>query len=285
MAILITGASGYVGSHILKELKEEERAECLLPDLDEFELSDYACVDRYFSNHSISHVIHLAACLDNSDHKALFDSNVLGVYNLMMACVKHKIEHIVVVSTNNVYGDGIGRVFSENDACGPMPGNSYGLSKYCSELIVKDYLEHHNVKYAIVRIADVYGPGQKVGTLLKAIVGNIQNQCPQKLFGQGDRTRDYIYIDDVAKGIIHVAKNQLEGIYNLSTGIGTSVVELIRLAERISLCSEPTIYVSVDKEDHSSVVLDNTRLVRSGFKPEVRIEQGLSNLVEFGGNK
>lgn len=283
MSILITGASGYVGSHLLQVLTEQEHSTLLTPSHRELDFSDYDCVDRYFAEHPVHQVVHCAACVDSRNRAGLFDSNVLSVFHLLKACAKYRVEHLLFISGNNVYGSGSERPYLESDACDPMPENSYGISKYCGDLMVMDYLRRTEVKYAIVRIADVYGPAQKQGALLKAITNNMKTCQPQKKYGIGDRTRDYIYIDDVAQGIAFVARNRLEGIYNLSTGVGTSVAELVRLAEEISPCKEPTIQVAVEKEDHSKVVLDNTKMKKAGFEPSVSIAEGLRRLAEYGG--
>lgn len=284
MAILITGASGYVGSHLLNVLTDQERKKCLMPDLDELELSDAACVDRYFAEHSIDRVIHLAACLDSNAPSTLFTSNIEGMLHLLSACVKYSVSHFLFISGNNVYGSNGEKKFQEDDNRNPMVGNRYGLSKYCGELMTADYLANTTTRYGILRIADIYGPGQKTGVLLKAITSNMKSCQPQKLYGVGDRTRDYIYIDDVARGIAFAARNKLEGVYNLSTGVGTSVAELVHLAEQISPCKEPTIAVAVEKEDHSKVVLDNTKLKEAGFTPSVSIKEGLQRLAEYKGD-
>ena len=280
MATLITGASGYVGSHLQAVLTEQERNNCLTPDLDEFELADAACVDRYFAEHSVDQVIHLAACLDSSAPASLFISNIEGMLNLLSASIKYNVSYFLFISGNNVYGANGDRKFIEGDKRNPLSGNRYGLSKYCGELMIADYLAQTNTRYGILRIADIYGPGQKTGALLKAITTNMKEGQPQRLYGVGDRTRDYIYIDDVAQGIAFAARKKLEGIYNLSTGVGTSVADLVHMAEEISSCKEPTIPVAVEKEDHSKVVLDNSKLKQAGFAPSVTIAEGLRRLAE-----
>ena len=129
-----------------------------------------------------------------------------------------------------------GTPITEDAPYGPQPYNHYGLTKYVGEMIVRDQLDGSNTDYAIVRIADIYGPKQRTGALLQAVIGNIVAGNPQKKYGIGDRTRDYTYIDDVARGLAHVAVKRLSGIYNLCTGKGTSVARIIEIAEEISDC-------------------------------------------------
>lgn len=283
MSMLITGTSGYVGSHLLRVLTAEERQTCLMPSHKELDFSDAGSVEEYFSAHRIDSVIHLAACLDNNSAAELFDGNIRGLYNLLSACKAYGVSYFLYASGNNVYGSDGGRAFSETDDRNPMAGNNYGLSKYCGELLVSDCLQNAGIKHCMMRIADIYGPEQKTGALLKAVAGNIKGGLPQKLYGVGDRVRDYIYIDDVAAGLAFAIRKNLEGTYNLSTGIGTSVAEIVKIAEKLSSCKEPTIVLTVEREDHSRVVLNNNKLKKAGFTPEVTITEGLRRLAEYRG--
>ena len=91
--------------------------------------------------------------------------------------------------------------------------------------------------------------------------------------------RDYIYIDDVVRGIQHILNSDLCGVFNLGTGIGTSVAEIVKIAEKISPNHDKTEYVEVQNEDHSKVVLDVLKLAKAGFKTEISFEEGLTKMV------
>ena len=278
MAWLITGGNGYVGNHLLQSLPEELRENCLCPRRQELNLSSWESVSRYFMTHEISRIVHLAAALD-SDPKNLFESNIIAPYLLLEAARTYQVEYFLMASTNNVYGDGP-KDFKEDDPYRPWTGNHYGISKMYGELAVRKLLEGTGTKWAIVRIGDIYGPKQKVGALLKAVVGNILGAKPQRLYGEGDRTRDYIYIEDVAAGIAFVLANRLQGVYNLATGKGTNVREIVAIAESISPCKENTVLVPVEKEDHSRVVLNVSKLAEAGFRAETGFVDGLRKIVE-----
>ncbi|MBQ6465557.1 MAG: NAD(P)-dependent oxidoreductase [Oscillospiraceae bacterium] len=278
MAWLITGGKGYVGSHLIRALPEELRADCLCPRRAELNLSSWESVKQYFETHEISRIVHLAAALD-SDPKNLFESNIIAPYLLLEAARSYKVEYFLMASTNNVYGDGP-EDFREDDAYHPWTGNHYGISKMYGELAVRTLLEGTDTQWAIVRIGDIYGPKQKVGALLKAVVGNILGARPQRLYGEGDRTRDYIYIDDVAEGFRFVLENKLQGVYNLATGKGTNVREIVAIAESISPCGEDTVLVPVEKEDHSRVVLNVDKLAAAGFRAPTGFAEGLKKIVE-----
>ena len=280
MAVFITGAAGYVGRHLLQELPAEFLEGSLMPDIDELNLADYNQLYEFFATHKIYQVFHLAAMLDNRDRQALFDSNVTAVYNIVTMCKLFGVKHLTFISGNNVYAPNEATPISEDSPYGPQPYNYYGLTKYVGEMIVRDQLDGSNTDYAIVRIADIYGPKQRTGALLQAVIGNIVAGNPQKKYGVGDRTRDYIYIDDVARGLAHVATNRLSGIFNLATGKGTSVARIIEIAEDISECKESTIPVAVENEDHTKVVLNPEKLAATGFRTRITIEDGMKEIVK-----
>lgn len=278
MALLVTGSKGYVGSYFSKSLPKNETIYC--PSHLDLDLNDFSTVDSFFNNHKIDVVLHLAACLDSSNDSGLFQSNIIGVYYLLHACIQHGIEYFCFVSGNNVYGSNSSSEFGEQDILMPDVNNRYGISKMYGELVTQYFLSSANIPYSIVRIGDIYGPNQKTGALIKAVINNIITEQPQKLYGIGDRTRDYIFIDDVVDGLKYIIHNRLQGTYNLATGVGTSVLGLISYAEELSRCNEKTINIPVIVEDHSKVVLNVNKLSAAGFDTQVNLLEGLKRIIE-----
>ena len=280
MPLLITGASGYVGSRLYESLPQSVRQDCLCPSHRELDLNNPRSVEAYFAAHQITSVLHLAACLDNENDAGLFQANIAGVYNLLRECRESCVKYLCFVSSNNVYDTAGCEDCSEDDAPRPTSENRYGISKLFGEFAVRALLDGTDTAYSIVRIGDIYGPGQKTGALLKAVVNNIKSGLPQKLYGTGDRVRDYIYIDDVAEGLSFVLAQKLRGTYNLATGVGTSVAEIIACAEKLSPCKEPTQLVAVEHEDHSRVVLNVDKLTAAGYKAKISFAEGLRRIIE-----
>lgn len=283
MALLITGAAGYVGSHILQVLPEEYRKDCLTPSIEEMDLSDYNSLSAFFEKNNITHVMHLAAMIDNSAKRELLLFNLTALYNLAKLSLKHGVKHFIMASTNNVYGVRDNLIpISEEEKRNPYFGNDYGLTKYLGELLVEDIFKGTDTRFAVLRIGDIYGPNQKASALIKGVVSNIENFQPQKLYGKGERVRDYIYITDVAKGFVHALCHNLQGFYNLGTGIGTSVREIVSIAESLSPCKEKTVQVKVEKEDTSKVVLNTEKINSSGFHFEISFDEGLKRIIKEG---
>lgn len=276
---MVTGAEGFIGKYVCKAL-EDSKIEFCRGTRDNMNMADAEGMTRFLKQNRVSHIIHLAAFADNTDGKKLFDSNIAGWYRLLSAAKKSGVKYITFGGTNNVYGEGWQKRIPEDAPCSPAYDNEYALTKYIGELMIEDMLADSEIKYSVMRISDVYGPHQKHGNLIKAIVRAVKENDVIKLYGEGRRTRDYIYVTDVADGMVFATVNELEGVYNLSTGVGTSVKELVELAIKISNGRCVLETVAVDKEDMSAIVLDSEKLRQAGFKAEITLEKGLCACIK-----
>lgn len=281
MNILVTGARGYIGNQVCR-LLEKLNISFYPGTRDNFHLNDVRQMMLVMSANKITHVIHLAAVIQTINLQESYDTNLTGLFNLLSAIELSGIKHFVFASGNNVYGYDKENSIDEMQKVHPEANDLYAFSKYVGELVVKDFLQKRRIHYCIMRISDVYGPGQKYGNLIKTIVHAVNYGEPLKLYGKGKRTRDYIFVSDVAKGLVFAAEKSLDGVYNLSTGIGTNVKELVNLAS--SLGSEKNIieYIPVKIEDETVVILDPKKLNEKGFVAKIDIEEGLRRCIEYG---
>lgn len=278
MNYLLTGANGYIGKYLCDELKRKNII-FKNPSRYELNLSDYREVCGYIRANNVNNIIHLAAKIDTDNCSDLFESNIHALYSVLRAITKEQIQHFTFVSTNNVYGTGYNRPILESDRCIPCFSNSYAISKYVGELMVEDQLQKSTVSYAIARVADVYGPNQRIGELIKKIVKNMKINVSQEIYGSGIRQRDYIYVEDAARALVYISSHHLEGIYNVSTGVGTSVREMIECAESIVKCGIEQVEIAEGREDKTCVILDNSKLSREGYTYTISITDGLKKIL------
>ena len=250
--------------------------------IEELDLQNYLEVLDFLKKNKISKIIHLGWKMENNN-EAIYD-NIEALNNLLKASEEVQVEKIIFTSTNNVYGTELnGNSFSEEDKTNLDENNKYGISKYLGEELVKYSM---NEKACIVRIADVYGPNQNHGNLMKGIISNLENKKNIQLYGEGKRERDYIYIDDVIRGLEFIYENNLTGIFNLGTGVGTSVKRITDIV--IDICKNNGIntgldYVQLNKEDSSKVILNVEKLKQLGYCYNVTIEEGLRKIIEERG--
>ena len=295
MSLLITGGTGYIGSKLVQQLKRKNKF-IYSVGIKELNLLNYGNILNFLKKNNIKKVIHLGWCMENSNN-AIY-SNIEALINLIKSCEEIKIEKVVntdklkkeyeikienfiFISTNNVYGiKNNGNLFVEEEILNVDKNNKYGISKYIGEKLVSYTLQE---KSCIVRIADVYGPNQNHGNLIKGIISNIENKENLKLYGEGKRQRDYIYIDDVIRGLEFIYENNLKGIYNLGTGVGTSVKEIIDIVLKICQNRIDLDYIKVAKEDTSKVILNIGKLKKLGFSCNTTVEEGLKKIIEERG--
>jgi len=281
MSLLITGGTGYIGKKLTQKLMEKYNP-IYSVGIEELDLQNYEEVLDFLKKNKIRKIIHLGWKMENNN-EAIYD-NIEALNNLLKASEEVQVEKIIFTSTNNVYGTELnGNNFSEEDKINLDENNKYGISKYLGEELVKYSM---NEKACIIRIADVYGPNQNHGNLMKGIISNLENKKNIQLYGEGKRERDYIYIDDVIRGLEFIFENNLTGIFNLGTGVGTSVKRITDIV--INICKNNGIntgldYVQVNKEDSSKVILNVEKLKNLGYCYNVTIEEGLRKIIEERG--
>ena len=281
MSLLITGGTGYIGKRLTQKLMKKYNP-IYSVGIEELDLLNYQEVLNFLKKNNINKIIHLGWKMDN-DNATIYD-NIEALNNLIKASEEVQVEKIIFASTNNVYGTELnGLNFSEEDKENLDQNNKYGISKYLGEELVKYTMKE---KSCIIRIADVYGFNQNHGNLMKGIISNLENKKNIQLYGEGKRERDYIYIDDVIRGLEFIYENNLTGIFNLGTGVGTSVKRITDIV--VDICKNNGInigidHVQVDKEDSSRVILNVEKLKKLGYCYNVTIEEGLRKIIEERG--
>ena len=278
MQYLITGANGYLGKYLQEELTVRG-IPYLAAGRVEFDLSRIEEIDAYFSQHDITHVIHLAGAVGSDKGEALYQANIAGLYNILSVCATHSVKYFLYASGNVVYGPQGSTPHRESDVLAPNTADLYAVSKYVGELIVEKFCLQHNMQYALVRIGDIYGPKQRTGNLIKAIVNSVATSQPLKLYGIGIRARDYIYVTDVANGLATIAEKEFTGAINLGSGVGTTVKQLIEIAQQISNGVCGIEHVPVEEEDTSNITLDTQMICDLDFSPKVSIYDGLLKCI------
>lgn len=278
MSLLITGGTGYIGKKLVQQL-EKKYSPIHSVGIEELNLLNYTDTLNFLKDNNTTEVIHLGWSMEN-ENKAIYD-NTEALINLIRACELVEVKKFIFASTNNVYGTSVDScLFSENDIPKPDDANKYGISKYIGEKLINYTLKE---KSCIIRIADVYGPGQTHGNLIKAIISNVENKENLKLYGKGERERDYIYIDDVIRGIEFIYENNLTGTYNLGTGVGTNIKKIVDIVLKICQNMIGFDYVKVEKEDTSKVILNIEKLKKLGFYSNITIEEGLKKILRKEG--
>ncbi|MCF6117298.1 NAD-dependent epimerase [Mesorhizobium muleiense] len=237
MKILVTGAAGFIGYHVSKRLLERgdevvgidsvnsyydpEIKEARLRLLDEANrrtnsgfhfirgnLAEKGVVDACFAAHAFDRVIHLAAqagvrySLENPH--AYVESNIIAYTNILEACRASRVAHLTYASTSSVYGANTNMPFSEHRPA-DHPLQFYAATKRANELMAHSYSHLFGLPTTGLRFFTVYGPWGRPDMALFLFTKNILAGEPIKLFNNGNHTRDFTYVEDIAEGVIRAS--------------------------------------------------------------------------------
>src|ERR1700722_3799915 len=251
--ILVTGAAGFIGSHVCKHLLKANYQVVGLDDLSggfsdylpegvkfmEGSITDAALVQELFAEDTFDYVFHLAAYaaegLSHFIKHFNYTNNLLGSVNLINASVNQGVKCFVFTSSIAVYGKN--QLPMTEDAV-PQPEDPYGIAKYAVELDLKETHEMFGMDYVVFRPHNVYGEFQNIGDRYRNVIGIFMNQImqgqPMTIFGDGKQTRAFSYIDDVAPVI--AASIERKASYNQVFNVGAdkpyTVNELVNVVSK-----------------------------------------------------
>ncbi|WP_229520695.1 MULTISPECIES: NAD-dependent epimerase/dehydratase family protein [unclassified Paenibacillus] len=245
--VVVTGGAGFIGSHLVRHLIGLGNQVHVIDDLStghiehvhseaKLHVLDIRSLDAADLIATIrpSIVVHLAAQADVQrsvlDPAADLDINVNGTLNILKACREAKVGKLVFTSTSGVYGENSRELLVESDPAKPI--SFYGLSKWAAEQYIALFDRLFDLPYTILRLANVYGPGQTPkgeGGVIAIFMDKLKKGLPLTVNGDGEQTRDFIYVEDIVSAIIAAADCEYRGIAHASTARRTSLNEMIGL--------------------------------------------------------
>lgn len=219
---LVTGGAGFIGSHVAEELIKLKHKVIVLDDLSggfkrniprnavyvNGSITNVKLIEQIFSDHKINYVYHFAAYaaegLSHYIRNYNYQVNQLGSINLINAAVNYNVDCFVFASSIAVYGS---QSPPMTEAMHPKPEDPYGVSKYAVELDLAAAHEQFGLDYIIFRPHNVYGERQNLGDKYRNVIGIFLKQAmqntPLTIFGNGEQSRAFSYIDDIALPIAH----------------------------------------------------------------------------------
>ena len=236
MKFAITGATGFIGKYLIKQLKN---CSCSVDLYSRFpanfnEISgSKATFNSRVTDYSLSSlekmfgcydaVIHLAGIRYNKNLRYFsdYEENVRVSENIFRACCHHNIKNVVFASTVGVYSAINSIPYNEDSRLQPL--NGYALSK----MLIENMASLYNINLKSLRIAQIVGLEEREGYMLKTFINNALAAKELTVFGEGQGRRDYIYVKDVADAIINAcAYPEVEGCFNIGSGVSVSHREL-----------------------------------------------------------
>ena len=263
MNILVTGATGFIGSHQCKELVQRgyqvfalsrsgrtDSIESLLSQK-EFHLlvgdiRDADMMRNVIRDNAIKAILHLAALLPKSNKQndpfLYFDTNARGTVIMLDAAYQNRVEKFIYASTLSVYSEPP-EYLPVDESHPAQPATAYGVSKVEGELYCNLYAKAMNV--AVLRYSGAYGQGERESNAVLTFIKQALANKPITIHGDGNQTSDFVYIDDMVQGTLLALENSQPGVYNIGSGREISVIDL---AERIiSITNSKSELVLTDK--------------------------------------
>ncbi|MCM8762352.1 MAG: NAD-dependent epimerase/dehydratase family protein [Candidatus Omnitrophica bacterium] len=302
MKVLVTGGCGFIGSHLTDNLVEMGHSVCVVDNLStgnirnlntkvrfyEMDIRDEKIKD-VFEKEQPEIVFHLAAQINvrKSEEDPFFDIdvNIKGSVNVIKAFLNVKNpKKFIFASTGGVmYGDT--DIFPTPESVEPFPLCPYGISKLTVEKYMVYFSAFYNLQFVSLRYGNVYGPRQnahaEAGVVAIFSTSIIEGKTPI-VFGDGQQTRDFVYIDDVIRANITMMESPVTGIFNVGTGKETSVNQIFEYVKSASGRDIRNVHTDPKKGEIKRSCLSPEKIFRmTGWKAEVDIREGIKKTFDW----
>lgn len=301
-AVLVTGAAGLIGSHLVSELVDRGYAVVALDDLSggvrahvdpratfrEGSVLDVELLDRVFREHRFAYVFHLAAYaaegLSHFIKRFNYQNNLIGSVNLINASVNYDVRCFVFASSIAVYGHGRSPVTEEQPIA---PEDPYGIAKAAVEQELRICRELFGLPYIIFRPHNVYGERQNIGDRYRNVIGIFMNQIlrgePLSIFGDGTQTRAFSCVSDVAPAMADSIRNPAayDQVFNIGADRPVSVNELGELVSRALGVPFRPRYLEARTEVNHIYASHAKAQALLGYRSQVELEAGLGAMAAW----
>jgi UDP-glucose 4-epimerase len=306
--VLVTGGAGFIGGHLVERLLAGGLAVTVLDNLStglrehvpadaafvEGDVRDRADVDRVFADERFDAVFHVAGQASISQSFASpegdLDTNVVGTLNVLRGCLDSRVPRLVNASSMTIYGEPDRLPTPEDVACRPV--SFYGVTKYAAERYAQITGARPDADLAVtsLRMFNVYGERQSISNpyqgVLAIFIGNVLRGEPLTIHGDGEQTRDFVYISDVVDAWLRVldAPETFDSVLNVGSGRETSVNQLADAVLQAFGESRATWDVQATNAqlgDQRRSAADTSSLSALGWSPAVPLEKGMSRTVAW----
>lgn len=308
--VLITGAAGFIGSHLADTLlargdevhgvdnfntyydpaiKRRNLAQAFTMNrfsLSEIDICDEAALREAFASFRPEVVVHLAARAgvrpSLQDPNLYHRVNIIGGQHILDACREYKPSHLVFASSSSVYGGSKDVPFVETDPV-MTPVSPYAATKRMNELQAHVYQHIYGVRTTMLRFFTVYGPRQRPDMAIHKFTKMILEGEPIPMFGDGSTYRDYTYIDDIVDGVVRCVDTPFRyEIFNLGESHITSLRKLITLIERhtgrTAIIDEQPMQAGDVEKTYANVDHARSKL---GYAPRFSMDEGIKRFVAW----
>jgi len=302
--VLVTGGGGFIGTIMLNKLLEKNfevkafdlgiQFEEENPPPEGAEVYKGSILDKNDLMKAIKgcdYVIHLAAALGvkrtEEERLATLNINIQGTVNVLEACVQDNIKKIVFSSSSEVYGEQTKLPIYEDNPLNPK--SIYAVTKLAGEEYLRAFNQRYGLNYSVIRFFNVYGPGQVAEFVMPKFIYMVRNDIPPKIYGKGNQTRAFCYVEDAVEGMYLSLTNDKANSDVFNIGNDTEPITMEGLAKRIIKISGKDIepeYIPLEKSDRTEkreIVkripdISKARKVL-GYEPKISLDEGIKRTL------
>ena len=306
--ILVTGAAGFIGSHLVETLVKNGKKVIAYDRYNTFnnwghlenskfkndfemilgDIRDYDSVSKIMKN--CDSVMHLAALIgipySYVSPLAYIKTNIEGTYNVLEASKANNINNIIITSTSETYGSALYTPMDENHRL--LGQSPYSASKIAADNLSLSYYMSYNLPVKIIRPFNCYGPRQSARAIIPTIASQLLSSKKNIHLGNINSVRDLTYVEDLTAAfcVMHKSKNFIGEVTNVGTGKGYKIEELYKIiSNKLNIDKNIIIEKKRIRPKNSEVdklICDNKKIRKSSlWKPKINIEKGIENTVNW----
>lgn len=289
--VLVTGGSGFIGSHLVNLLLREANSVTVIDLASESnadvnhlsaDIRDFALLTRVVPS-NIDTIFHLAArtsVLESiKDPQGVFETNIIGTQNILEIGRRQGSSHFLMASTNAVVGNFEGSAITET--CPLRPLTPYGSTKAAGEMLANAYSGSFDLTTTLLRLTNVYGTGmQKKDSIVPRLIRTALGVSQFSIYGDGEQFRDYINVVDVARAFIDLALSDHTGPVIIGTGESITVKKLIEVTSEIVGFPIPYTCEPAKIGEMRGVRVDNSLAKKLGITFSVDLASGINEVWE-----
>ena len=304
--VLITGGAGFIGSSLANVLLPQNKVTVIdnlsMGDFNNLhesanltkilgDVTDKKLLTKVFEENDFDYIFHLAAIASVADsvarpyetHQVNFDSTMTILEILRQN--KKSLKRFVFSSSAAVYGDEPTLPKTEESTIRPL--TPYAIDKFASEKMVMIYYNLYNIPASATRFFNVYGPNQNPNSpysgFISILVNRLRENTDLTIFGDGEQSRDFVYIEDVIQALLLIAtSNQSLGeVYNVGTGIKNTINDLTKFAQKFANKELSIKYDAARQGDIKDSLSDVSKLESIGYKPNFDLANGMKKYLNY----
>lgn len=300
--VVITGGTGFIGSHLADELAKRGCYVIILDDLStgkmenigglslksnvEFvqgSVTDLPLLRKLFQG--VENVFHQAALArvprSIEDPLTTNEVNIKGTLNVLLAARENRVRKVIYASSSSVYADT--PTLPQREDMPPNPISPYALTKLAGEYYCNIFRQIYALSTVCLRYFNVYGsrqdPQSQYAIVIPAFIGRISQNLPPIIFGDGEQSRDFTFIEDVVRANILAAENDAEGVYNIGSGESITINQLAETILKLMQKNLKPIYDKPRLGDPKHTLANISKAKSFGYRPKWTLNDGLAKTI------